>query len=123
MSGQRFLTGFGLLSISLVAHGAVFFSVDHSLSFNQAHAVREQQRIRREKEGPLQFEFVETPRAISSKKPARAKKISDRDALNQDRLKDKIQTAGRPHTQLQGYARSEEHTSELQSQFHLVCRL
>ena len=60
--------------------------------------------MEREKEGPLQFEFVETPRAIPSKKPARAKRVSDRDSLNQDLLRNKPQTAARPRTELQGYA-------------------
>src|SRR5438309_5176357 len=39
------------------------------------------------------------------------------------RADDRIGTAGRPRARSARAGRSEEHTSELQSQFHLVCRL
>lgn len=104
MDSQRFFTGFGLLSVSLVVHGSAFFTMDRVASHYQIHMAQEQRRLQREKDGPIQFEFVEAPRALSSRKPEHSKRVSNRDALNQDLLQDKTHTAIRPRTELQGHA-------------------
>ena len=104
MSPQQFFTGFGLLSVSLAMHGSVFFTMDHAASYHRIHMAQEQRRLQREKDGPIQFEFVETPRAPSAQKSLHSRRISSRDALNQDLLQDKTHTAVRPHVDLQGHA-------------------
>ena len=104
MNPQKFFAGLGFISVSLVVHGSVFFSMDRALSLHQITMIREQRRIEREKEGPLQLEFVESPRKASHVKPIHAKRISDKDALNQDLLASRTQTAVRPNTRLQSRA-------------------
>src|SRR3989449_6486610 len=44
-------------------------------------------------------------------------------ALAQARAADELRLSGQPVGPLHGVPRSEEHTSELQSRLHLVCRL
>ena len=102
MDSQRFFTGFGLLSVSLAMHGSVFFTMDHAASIYQIHIAQEQRRLQREKDGPIQFEFVEASPKAHPRKPARTKKISNRDALNQDLLKDKSGAVGLPRTEFEG---------------------
>jgi len=104
MNPGRFFSGLGLISVSLAIHGSLFFSLDRAVSINQSKLIEEQQKVLRQKEKNIQFEFVEAPPKALPQKPEESSKISDRDAVNQDGEKDKSGLKGTPNIQVQGVA-------------------
>src|SRR5689334_4638717 len=63
------------------------------------------------------------PQSLSHPGASAAAVVRPGDAHRADAPQSNRQAHRRPHRQGAALARSEEHTSELQSQFHLVCRL
>jgi outer membrane biosynthesis protein TonB len=92
----------GLVTASLIFHGAILFSLDRTTYFSELRALRQEQ-IQRQKSA-IQFEFVEAPPKANPQVPVKTKKISDRDAVNQDLLKDKSRAAVSPQTKANGIA-------------------
>jgi len=101
---MRFFSGLGLISVSLVIHGALFFPLDHAASLKQTHLTEEQQEVLKQKDRNIQFEFVEAPSKALPRLPEESSKISDRDALNHDSQEDKSGLNGTPNIQAQGVA-------------------
>lgn len=83
-------TQIAALSISLAVNGLALQSVENAAMSTQA-AVRLEQKKKDllEKYGPVPFEFVESPPQSPIEAPLKTKKISDRDALSQDKTPDK----------------------------------
>lgn len=81
LSGAAYLVPFGL---SLALNGAALVAVSGTLDrARQDIDVRAASRMSRQ--DSLQFEFVEAPPKAYPRAPRRTRKVSDRDALNQDR--------------------------------------
>ena len=104
MNPGRFYSGLGLISVSLAVHGSLFFSLDRAVSISQTRLIEEQRKVFRQKEKNIQFEFVEAPPKTIPQKPEESSKISDRDALNQDKEQDKSGLNGAPNIEAQGFA-------------------
>lgn len=88
----------GLAAASVVFHVVILFSVDRAVTINQEELSKEAQKTLRKNSEGVSFEFVEAPPKIYPQKPADTKKISDRDALNQDLTPDKSKSTGVPAT-------------------------
>ncbi len=101
---MRFFSGLGLISVSLVIHGALFFPLDHAASLKQTHLTEEQQEVLKQKDRKNQLEFVAAPSKALPRLPEESSKISDRDALNHDSQEDKSGLNGTPNIQAQGVA-------------------
>ncbi|OIO37482.1 MAG: hypothetical protein AUJ72_04465 [Candidatus Omnitrophica bacterium CG1_02_46_14] len=104
MTSQRFFTSLGLVSLSLAAHGTLFFTMDRTLSHTPIQFAEEQRRVLKINQDRLEFQFIEASPKNHERKPLHAKKISNRDSLNQDKLQDKSKTALLPYTINQGNA-------------------
>lgn len=94
--------GLFLLTGSLVIHASIFAGVDRAVYFNEAHLLQQQKKVLREAQDKLQFEFVEAPLKVHPQAPKKTKKISNRDALNQDQMQDKSKADGAPQVKALG---------------------
>ncbi|MCG3176734.1 MAG: hypothetical protein MOGMAGMI_01695 [Candidatus Omnitrophica bacterium] len=80
LSGAAYLVP---LTVSLALNGAALLAVDGVIR-REAADVERLSIARREAEDSLKFEFVEAPPKTQPRSPRRTRKVSDRDALNQD---------------------------------------
>ncbi len=100
---HRFFAGAELFTISLAIHGLSLFSLDRVMSLDSQRLSEARHPLRQQPQGSIQFEFIEAaPQVSLSKPPEDAKKISDRDALNQDSIQDKSIAQILPSTSVQG---------------------
>ena len=91
----------GFLTLSVLVHSGLFVSLERfygNTRENLAQTLRENS-----KKEKLEFRFVEAPPKNRPEKPENAQRISDRDALNQDRVGEKSKATGSPHTELEGF--------------------
>ncbi len=95
------IAGMTLFAVSLALHSSALFSIDRMWS-KQEKILETKREVLSRKEEPVQFEFVEAPPKTQPKKPEVTKKVSDRDALNQDLTKDKTAAEVSPHLEAQG---------------------
>ena len=106
MNSERtgFLTEAVAFTLSLMINGASLFWIDHAVAIHDGIMARQAQvaRMFRKKEDALQFEFVEAPHKASAQKPQSSRKISNRDAVNQDLSKDKSKAGELPQAHLAG---------------------
>jgi outer membrane biosynthesis protein TonB len=92
----------GLAAVSVAFHAVILFSVDHAVTLNQETLSKEAKKILNKNSEGVSFEFVEAPAKIYPQKPENTKKISDRDALNQDLTPNKSKSTGGPATAARG---------------------
>ncbi|MGH7197367.1 MAG: hypothetical protein ACREH5_01325, partial [Candidatus Omnitrophota bacterium] len=90
--------------MSAALHGATLLSLDRVGMWNDAKILRQEEEVLRQAQSKLQFEFVEAPAKVHPQAPEKPKKISDRDALNQDMTEGKSKAEELPATKLEGLA-------------------
>lgn len=99
-----YFPGVGLLTASLLVHGCLLFSVDHWVSANHSLVRLEQQRIIQQQKRDLDLQFVESSPKASPQSPRNTRRISERNALNQDLLRNKTRAEELPRAMAKGLA-------------------
>ncbi|MBI3315382.1 MAG: TonB family protein [Candidatus Omnitrophica bacterium] len=97
---NRSLPLIGFLSASVFFHSTLFFSLDRFYENAQGQVLKRSRDI--EKKEKLEFQFVEARPKVIPDAPKESRRISERDALNQDLLQDKSKAAVSPRTKTQG---------------------
>ncbi len=89
---------------SMLINAGILFSFDRATVHYDQLLTAQQQRIEKQSADSLSFEFVEAPPKVHARRPAKTRKISDRDAVNQDLTRDKSSAEGPPHVETEGPA-------------------
>jgi hypothetical protein len=91
-------------ALSVLINVAALHSVSYVATVEKNHVLRELEDAQKNKQGELQFEFVEAPAGAKVPKPEKAKKISNRDTANQDQTFEKTKAQESPKTKSAGPA-------------------
>ncbi len=93
-----------VIAASLAAHAAFFYFTERAFIPSELKKMQAEQTAKKEasKKAPLDFEFVEAPRQNAPAPLQKTRKVSNRDALNQDLRTDKTNTVAAPAVKTQG---------------------
>src|SRR5690242_3808208 len=94
------------LSLSAAANAGIFAVFERTIvkPTEMESRILKKARAAKQKEEKFEFEFVEAPPQDFERSSEKTRKISERDALNQDLTQDKSEATGTPKTQIQGPA-------------------